>query len=239
MLRAILFDFNGVLLNDEPLHLELFQTVLAEEGIPLTTEDYYSHYLGYDDRGCFTAALAAAGTEATPERLAALIDRKAAAYQQRVERNGFPFFPGARELISGAADAGLTLGVVSGALGDEIEGALAQVGQRSCFKTVVSADDVEQSKPHPEGYQRGLDHLNRLPPRPHRSFDPREVLAIEDSPAGLEAAAACGLATLGVAQTYTEDKLAAADRVVGAVSDLTASGLQEMFASSAPQEGAG
>lgn len=230
MLRAILFDFNGVLVDDEPLHLELFQKVLGEEGVELTAEDYHAHYLGLDDRHCFQAVLEAAGAEATPERLAQLIERKAVYYQERVERQGFPAFPGAPELIAGAAGAGLTLGVVSGALKAEIEGALAQLDLRSCFKTVVAADDVEHCKPHPEGYRRGFEDLNHLPPRPPQPFNPREVLAIEDSPAGLQAAAACGLATLGVAQTYPADKLTDADQVVETVAELTADRLQALFA---------
>ncbi len=230
MLRAILFDFNGVLVDDEPLHLELFQKVLGEEGVELTAEDYHARYLALDDRHCFQAVLEAAGSEATPTRLAELIERKAGYYRERVERQGFSAFAGGPELIAEAAGAGLMLGVVSGALKAEIEGALDQMGLRSCFKTVVAADDVERCKPDPEGYRLGLDHLDTLPPRPERPFNPREVLAIEDSPAGLEAATACGLATLGVAQTYPAERLAGADRVIEAVAGLTVERLQSLFA---------
>ncbi len=230
MLRAILFDFNGVLVDDEPLHLELFQKVLGEEGVELTEDDYYAHFLGFDDRGCFAAALEAAGEQVTPERLARLIERKADDYQARVEREGFATFPGAAELISQAAGAGLALGVVSGALKAEIEGALEQLGLRSSFKTVVAADDVKRGKPDPEGYLRGLADLNALAPRPSPPLLAREVLAIEDSPAGLEAAAACGLATLGVAQTYPATELAAADRVVERIAGLSIERLRRFFA---------
>ncbi len=230
MLRAILFDFNGVLVDDEPLHLELFQKVLAEEGIELTAEDYYAHYLAFNDRDCFTAALAAARAEATPERLSHLIERKAAYYQTRVDEQGFPPYPGGPELIAEAAGAGLMLGIVSGALKAEVEGALKQLGVRSRFKTVVAAEDVEQGKPHPAGYRRGLENLNTLPPVPTRPFEAHEVLAIEDSPAGLEAAVACGLATLGVAQTYPAERLAGAGSVVESIDGLTLDRLRALFA---------
>ena len=230
MLRAILFDFNGVLVDDEPLHFELFRQVLDEEGIELAAEDYYARYLGFDDHDCLKAALEAAGAEAPPERLARLIERKAGYYQQRVARQGFPVFPGGAELIAQATAAGLMLGIVSGALKAEVEGALDQLGVRSCFKTVVAAEDVGRGKPHPEGYRRGLEELNSRPPRPPRRLESREVLAIEDSPAGLEAAKLCGLATLGVAQTYPADKLAAADRVVEAIAGLTLERLRRLFA---------
>ncbi len=230
MLRGILFDFNGVLVDDEPVHLELFQKVLGEEGIELTSKDYYAHYLGYDDRDCLRAVLEAAGAEASRGRLARLIERKAGYYQARVEQQGFPVYPGGPELIAQAAAAGLMLGVVSGALRIEVEGALEQLGLRSCFKTVVAADDVEHGKPHPEGYRQGLEHLSSRPPRPPRPLKAREVLAIEDSPAGLEAAAACGLMTLGVAQTYPAAELAAADRIVEAIAGLTLERLNKLFA---------
>ncbi len=233
-MRAILFDFNGVLVDDEPLHLELFQKVLAEEGIELTSEDYYAHYLAFNDRDCFTAALEAAESEVTSERLSSLIERKARYYQIRIEREGFPAFPGGAELIAGIADAGLMLGIVSGALKPEIEGALEQLGVRSRFKTVVAAEDVELGKPDPEGYRRGLADLNTLSPRPSRPFEAHEVLAIEDSPAGLAAAQGCGLLTLGVAQTYPAEKLAGADQVVEKLDGFTFEALRTLFPASDP-----
>lgn len=229
MLRAILFDFNGVLVDDEPVHLELFQKVLAEEGIELTAEDYYADYLGFDDRGCFRAALTAAGHEASPDLLSRLIARKSAYYQGYIRRQGFPVYRGAVELITEAAAGDLMLGVVSGALRDEVEGALDQLGVRRHFKTIVAAEDVVQGKPDPEGYQRGLESLNALPPLPSRLLHPHEVLAIEDSPAGLAAAAAAALTTLGVAQTYPASELAAADHVVESIAGLTLSRLRTLF----------
>src|SRR5262245_12624971 len=124
VLRAILFDFNGVLVDDEPIHLEIFQRVLAEEGIALSAEEYYSRYLGLDDRACFAAVLAAAGETATVPRLMRLIARKASYYQERIRRDGYPFFPGAVELVAALTAGGRMLGVVSGALREEVEGAL-------------------------------------------------------------------------------------------------------------------
>lgn len=230
MLRAILFDFNGVLVDDEPIHLALFQKVLREEGIELSREDYYAHYLGFDDRGCFQAVLRAAGREAPPDLLTRWIARKSAYYQTHIREHGFPTYPGAVELIAEAVQAGWMLGVVSGALRDEVEGALIQWQVRDAFKTLVTAEDVEESKPSPEGYRRGLENLNTLPPLPERLIHPHEVLAIEDSPAGLAAAAACALSTLGVAQTYPPEELSTADHVVESVDGLTLRDLRTLFA---------
>lgn len=230
MLRAILFDFNGVLVDDEPLHLELFQKVLGEEGVALDAEDYYAEYLGFDDRDCFRAVLERAGRSASPGEVSRLIARKAAYYQTRIHAAGFPIVPGGAELVRDAHEAGMMLGVVSGALRDEVEGGLAQLGLRERFKVLVTAEDVQASKPDPQGYRRGLELLNEAPPLPSRLFHPHEVVAIEDSPAGLAAAAAVGLATLGVAQTYPAAALDAADRVVASLQALPLARLRQLFA---------
>jgi HAD superfamily hydrolase (TIGR01509 family) len=230
VLRAILFDFNGVLVDDEPLHLEMFQRVLAEEGIGLSAGDYYTHYLGLDDRGCLAAALTAGGERSTPERLVRLIARKAAYYQERVRQQGYPLFPGAAAVVRNAAAAGLMLGVVSGALREEVEGALHQADLAGLFKVLVTADDVAAGKPDPEGYRRALEALNSMPPLPERLLHPHEVLAIEDSPAGLSAAADAGLVTLGIAQTYPAAQLGAADAVAESIREVTAERLADLFA---------
>jgi HAD superfamily hydrolase (TIGR01509 family) len=211
MLRAILFDFNGILVDDEPVHLELFQRVLDEEGIALSREDYWQHYLGFDDAECFRAVFRSVDRELETSHSVRLIARKASYYRDRMRRDGYPFFPGGVELVVQAADAGLTLGVVSGALREEIEGALEQAEIRTLFKLVIGAEDVNAGKPDPEGYRLGLQLLNSRPPLPDRLFHPHEVLAIEDSPAGLESARGAGLRTLGVAQTYGHEDLDLAD----------------------------
>lgn len=225
MLRAILFDFNGVLVDDETIHFELLQRVLREEGVELERGRYFRELLGLTDRAALAACL---GEGAPPELVARLVARKAAYYQQRMWRSGFPLVPGAAELIRDAAAHGLMLGVVSGALRDEIDAALAQMGVAGAFKTIISAADVERGKPDPEGYIRGFRELNGAPPLPARLLHPHEVLAIEDSPAGLEAAGSAGLLTLGLAHGYV-DRLHAADRVVATLEGLDLEGLLELF----------
>lgn len=229
MLRAILFDFNGVLVDDESIHFALLQEILAEEQIELTEEEYYGSYLGYDDRACFTAALQAAGRPAPSDVVSRLVARKGAYYQLKMRQQGIPLFPGAVGLIDSAIAEGLMLGIVSGALRGEVEGILRQVGVRQHFKVIVTAEDVAQSKPHPEGYRRGLQLLNSEPPLPSRLLHPHEVLAIEDSPAGLEAAIGAGLSCLGVAHTYPVDRLHLADSTVDSVLWLTLPRIRQLF----------
>jgi beta-phosphoglucomutase len=230
VLRAILFDFNGVLVDDEPIHLETFQRVLAEEGIELSAGDYYRRYLGMDDRSCFAAVLKGAGETPSAQRLMRLIARKAAYYQERIHERGYPLFTGAAGLIAAAAAGGLMLGVVSGALRHEVEGALHQAGLAGCFKVLITAEDVAEGKPDPEGYRRALEALNAVPPLPERLLHPHEVLAVEDSPAGLSAASDVGLVTLGIAHTYPQELLGGADAVAADLEGLTLDGLERLFA---------
>ena len=230
MLRAVLFDFNGTLVDDEPIHFELFARVLAEEGVALSADEYYRSYLALDDRGCFAAALKAGGSPAEPTRLERLVARKASYYRERIRRDGYPFFAGALERVEELAAAGLALGVVSGALKEEVEGALEKAGLLARFKVLVTAEDVAAGKPDPQGYRCALEALNGEPPLPARLFHPHEVLAIEDSPAGLAAARAAGLATLGVAHTYPAAELAAADFVLERLADLRPPDLLARFA---------
>lgn len=229
MLRALLFDFNGILVDDEPLHFALFRRVLGEEGIDLSSEDYYSRYLGLDDRGCFELALARAAESCPSDRLARLIARKAAYYRDEIRRAGYPIFAGAAELVREAAAAGLTLALVSGALRDEVAGGLEQAGIARLFKHLVTADDVLRGKPDPEGYALALAALNAEPPLPARLIHPHECVAIEDSPAGLQAAAACGLRTLAVAQTYPASALSQADAVVERLEGFSLRDLEDCF----------
>lgn len=229
MLRAILFDFNGVLVDDEPIHFELLRRVLAEEGQELDEAGYFSRFVGLPDRDAIALFFRQRGEPPTAERLSRLVARKAAYYQQKMWRDGFPIVPGAPELIEALAAAGFGLGVVSGALRDEIAAALEQMGLAHRFKTIVAAEDVEKGKPDPEGYRRGLRELNSLPPLPARLLHPHEVLAIEDSPAGLAAASAAGLATLGLAHGYSAGRLADADRLVPTLAGLGPERLLALF----------
>jgi HAD superfamily hydrolase (TIGR01509 family) len=230
VIRAILFDFNGVLVDDEPIHLEIFQRVLADEGIPFSAGEYFARFLGLDDRACFAAVLAEAGEPVNVPRLMRLIARKASYYQERIRQGGYPFFPGAVDLVATLAARGRMLGVVSGALREEVEGALRQAQLLDRFKVLVTAEDVEEGKPDPQGYLRALEALNSLPPLPERLLHPHEVLAVEDSPAGLAAAKEVGLATLAIAHTYPAERLRGADAVAASLRDLTPERLERLYA---------
>ncbi|HUO87007.1 MAG TPA: HAD family phosphatase [Thermoanaerobaculia bacterium] len=229
MLRAVVFDFNGVLIDDEPVHLAVFQRVLAEEGIELTRDEYLACHLGHDDRRIFAAVLADRGQGADAARLARLVARKSAYYQEHVHRQGYPFFAGAAELVVAAAERGWVLALVSGAPRDEVEGALAAGGLAGRFKVTVTAEDVEVGKPDPAGYLLAIAALNSQPPLPARLIHPHEVLAVEDSPAGLEAATAAGFVTLALAHSHAPQGLARAGAVLPSIDGLTADDLEAAY----------
>lgn len=229
MLRALLFDFNGVLLDDEPLHGRLLQAVLAEEGVQLS-EGELVRFLGKEDASAVQAALEQAGEAAPAPRVARLVARKGHYYRRRVRDDGPPFFAGAVELAREAAAAGLLLGIVSGAQRDEIEGALDRAGIRSLFKVIVAAGDVSRGKPDPDGYRLALERLNTQPPLPERLLHPHEVLAVEDSIAGLDAARAAGIVTLAVGHSLPLERLAEADAVAPGLAGLNLRCLQAICA---------
>lgn len=212
-LRAVIFDFDGVIVDSEPVHFRWFQRLLAEEGVTLTRADYDAIYLGMDDRECFTEALTRHGKAAALTKVPDLIARKSALLMAEVAERP-PVLPGAVDLVRTLAKS-VPLAICSGALRREIEAMLTHAGIRSCFVDIVSAEDVTHSKPHPEGYAKALALLNRTQ-SPARAIAPGSCLVIEDSLAGIEAAKAAGMRCLAVANSYPEAALkqANADAVV-------------------------
>ena len=229
MPRAVLFDLNGVLVDDEPIHLRLLLRALAEEGIEPPAAWARTTFLGVDDRTCLRAAFARAGRSYDPVLEARLVARKAAYYQAEIRAAGYPVVPGAGAAVAALADAGLWLGVVSGALRAEVEGALRGAGLRHRFALVVTAEDVARGKPDPEGYERAIAQLRRLAAADDRLIHPHEIVAVEDSPAGLAAAAAAGLATLAVITGPLAGVRPSADAVVGSIAEITPALLAERF----------
>ena len=213
MIRAVIFDFNGVIADDELLHFELFRDVLAEEGVELTSERYHADYLGFDDRGCFVAALRDAGQTPSLDRVETLILRKAALYASAAE-TGLRIFPHAAESLNALADR-WPLAICSGALLAEIEFALNLIEARERVALIVSAEDTTACKPDPQGYRLALEGLQRLP-LGLADLAASDCLVIEDSLAGLAAAKAAGMIAVGITHTYPAGQLteAGADAVI-------------------------
>ena len=225
MLRAVIFDFNGVLVDDEPIHMEMFQQVLQEEGLSLGEKDYYARYLGMDDRGCFKALFKDHGRPLDEASLAKLIQRKAAYYRDTIEKRT-TVFPGVKQLVPALAER-FPLAIASGALRDEIELILQSITLRSCFQVIVSAEDIAEGKPHPEIFVKALAKLNRTAPKddPIRSS---QSLVVEDSKDGILAAHRAGIKCLAVSNSYPAKELRAAEAVVGSLTEVTAPFLESL-----------
>ena len=213
-LRAIVFDFDGVIANSEPLHLRSFRQVLAEEGVPLSDADYYGRYLGFDDVGAFRAMAIDRARAWSDRHIADLVARKALAFEA-LERDTSVLFPGAADAIRRAA-AAVPIAIASGAIGPEIRRVLDREKLTAHFSAIVAAEDTEQSKPAPDPYVCAVDRLRAATGLDVRA---RDCLALEDSRWGLDSARAAGLRTVAVAQTYTSGTLEA-DLAISSIADL-------------------
>jgi beta-phosphoglucomutase len=224
-LDALIFDFDGVIVDSEPVHLMCFQQVLEAYGIRLTNEQYYGRYLGYDDHDCFFHVLRDHGVALPEAEISRMIESKTALVQQTFAESVQPM-PGTAALIRAAAAAAVPMAICSGALRHEIEMAAQAVGVRDYFTTVIAAEDVAHGKPDPEGYGLALGELSRLAGRTLRKY--RSVV-VEDAPAGIEAAKAVGMKVLAVTNSYRADALEKADRIVASLADVTLASLDDML----------
>lgn len=216
MIRAVVFDFDGVLANSEPLHFRGYRDVLAPRGIDLTEAAYYANYLGYDDIGAFRAIGDDTGVTFTDEDIADLVASKAVRLEE-LEKSASVLFPGAREAIERMAAAG-PVAIASGALRTEILRVLNHEGLRSHFPIVVSAEDTSASKPDPAPYLLAVERLASTHPR----ITAGECVAIEDSKWGLMSARDAGLRTVGITHTYPAEELRdAADVVIEHLDQFT------------------
>lgn len=223
MIHAVAFDFNGVIVDDEPIHYEAFRLALEPFGVALTREAYWAKYLAYDDRGALEELIRDFPKELAACDRARFLRAKVEHYMKRVGEDP-PFFPGAREAVRALA-AEFAMAVVSGARREEIESTLAAGGISGCFRAIVASEDVAVSKPNPEPYVRAAGLLK---------MEPAEIVAIEDSVGGILSARAAGLAVIAVAHTYDAADLRDAHRVVPRVADLTAGLVHEAGYSVAP-----
>lgn len=222
-LTAMIFDFDGVIADTEPLHFASFRQTLADIGISLTEADYYANYLGYDDRGCFLAALTAHQHPTDPVALAQLIQRKARAYLESV-KDHLVIFPGVREFVR-EASAAYPLAIASGALRHEIEVILEQAGLRKEFLYITSAEDVTRGKPDPQPFLHALNALNRQ--RQEQVITAESCLVIEDSIPGIRGAKIAGMKVLAVANTHTIQDLHEAHAVAQSLSQIRLSELRK------------
>jgi beta-phosphoglucomutase len=203
MASGILFDFNGVIIDDESQHCDALIATLAEYGYSLDRDAYYRQYLGFDDRECFRFTFERMGRAADEADLGKAVARKHVLYEQAIRRS-MRLVPGAAEFVENAAQDGFQLAIVSGALRSEIELVLELAGLRPHFAEILAAEDVGVCKPDPRGFNRARELLD---------VPPKRCVVVEDSIPGLHAARAAGLRCAMLATSHPEDLCAEADLV--------------------------
>jgi beta-phosphoglucomutase len=230
---AVVFDFDGVLANTEPLHLRIYQTLAAEHGFTFTADEYYARYLGFDDVGVFEALSRDKGLRIDGGRLDALIQHKTELFQNLV-RSQPVLFAGAAGCIR-AVRALCPVAIASGALGHEIALVLGGAGIGDLVPVIVAAEDTARGKPAPDPYRLALERLSL---RHGRKLRPSLSVAIEDSRWGLESAREAGMLTVGLTTSYPAAELGNADLILADIVEATPARLGALVAEAAAQSGA-
>jgi HAD superfamily hydrolase (TIGR01509 family) len=198
--KAVLFDMDGVILDSEPLHIAAFQATLGRHGHELSKEDYKVHFAGKTDEAGFESYFKFINEELN---LSAIMSEKANKYLELASGQIIPY-PGIVTLIKKLADV-VPLALVTGSLRAEANVALGTFGIIQCFKVIVAAEDILQSKPSPEGYNKAAAQLG---------LSPNQCVIIEDSPNGIKAALAAGADCIAVTNTHSAEELHEANNVV-------------------------
>jgi HAD superfamily hydrolase (TIGR01509 family) len=212
MIRALIFDFNGVIADDEASHIVCFRQALSEFGLSLTAQDYYGAYLGMDERTCAALLLTARDGGADDALVEQITARKTDLFRAYTAGQPPALFPGVVDFVKAGRDR-YRMAIASGGRGRQIHEALAGTAIEKDFEIIVAAEDCSIGKPDPAIYRIALSRLNTgtsgRPP-----LAPSECLVFEDSVAGIRAAREAGMKVLGVSTTYPPEKLHEADGVL-------------------------
>ena len=232
MLEAVIFDFDGVLVDSEKLHYQAFNRVLTKFNYQLSIRDYYDRFLGLSDQELLRVVDKEGKLSLSNQRFEKLLSEKATLFKEMAAAEAGPPRPlgtgevspkadiieGVPQFLNMLAGNKITIGICSGALLSEIETILKSARLREFFEVIVSAEQVERGKPDPEGFLLALKLLNK---KLHKSIKPENCVVIEDSHWGLEAAKAAGMRAVAITNTYAAEHLKPADKVVEHLAELT------------------
>jgi beta-phosphoglucomutase len=224
MLRAIIFDFDGVITDSEVLHLRAFNQSLVPYGIEISTKDYYTNYLGYNDFDCYKALIDNGMLKIDEQKISDIIKVKSKIFEELTKTEGRTI-EGVHEFLQMLEENKIPMAICSGALLVEIEVMLQESGLRHFFAEIVSAEQVKKGKPHPEGFLLGLKKLNETC---HPPIAADECIVIEDSHWGLQAGKAAGMHTVAVTNSYDAEQLTIAEKIVSHLNELTIDDLQRL-----------
>ena len=227
MLQAIIFDFNGVILNDEPLHFQSMRDTVADVGIQITKEEYWNLYLPLDDATCLETICRNHSFKLVRKERRRLLELKSF-YYRKLLQNQYPLFPGAVDFVRTAASR-YPLALASGARREEIEGTLQATDLAHLFRVIAAAEDFALGKPHPESYLFALERLNQTLNGDARRIQPQECLVIEDSIDGVHGARAAGMMCLAMTNTYPRERLNAANCIASSFHEVKLEDLERLW----------
>jgi len=231
MLRAVIFDFDGVITDSEILHLRAFNRVLAQYDIEIKTKDYYKDYLGLTDVDCFQLVARKGRLGLDGREIENLVKQKNQVFQELAKFEG-RIIEGVRDFLEMLEQNNVPTAICSGAVLAEIALILEEARLRSFFAVIVSAEQVKKGKPDPEGPLLTLQKLNRIVSPAGAGIQnpilPDQCIVIEDSHWGLEAAKAAGMHTIAVTNSYDAEQLAMAEKIVTQLSELSIDDLQKL-----------
>jgi HAD superfamily hydrolase (TIGR01509 family) len=226
MLRAVIFDFDGVITDSEILHLRAFNRSLAPHGVEISTKDYYANYLGFSDVDCYKALIDNGVLKIDEQQIIAIVSEKSKIFEELTRTEGRTI-EGVHEFLKMLDENKVPMAICSGALLAEIELMLDEARLRHFFCAIVSGDQVKKGKPNPEGFLLTLQRLNK---KCYPRVVANECIVIEDSRWGLAAARAAGIHTIAVTNSYDADQLTLADKIVARLDELTLAELQQLCA---------
>jgi beta-phosphoglucomutase len=225
MLKAVIFDFDGVLVDSEMLHYQAFDNIFRPLGVQISVREYYDRFVGMTDEELFRLLDKEKNLHLSEQQLQKLFRDKATSFK-RLASTQATIIEGVPQLLNLLFDNKIPMAICSGALLDEIEMILKGAGLRDFFDVIVSAEQVKKGKPDPEGFLLALKLLNKKAAQPVVSkveppIKPQDCIVIEDSHWGLEAARNAGMHPVAVTNTYSADQLKPADKITTNLSELT------------------
>ena len=224
MLKAVIFDFDGVITDSEVLHLRAFNKILEQFSVEIDRKDYYTNYLGYTDADCFRQLIEDGLLDIEPPQIPELIEQKNHVFEELARTEG-KTIEGVREFLNMLGQNNIPMAICSGALLTEIELLLDDANLRHFFSVIVSAEHVQNGKPHPEGFLLTLKSINDGRDMP---ITANQCVVIEDSLWGLQAAKAAGMHSIAVTNSYDAGQLSLAEKIVDNLSDLNIDDLHQL-----------
>lgn len=224
MLKAVIFDFDGVITDSEILHFRAFNQMLAQYGIEITIKDYYKTYLGFNDADCYKLLIHQGLLKIGEQQIGNLVNQKKKIFERLAKTEG-RIIEGVRDFLKMLEQNNVPMAICSGSLLTEVEMVLEEARLRHLFEVIVAADHVKKGKPHPEGFLLTLQRLNE---NREEAIKGNQCIVIEDSHWGLEAAKAAGMHTIAVTNSYDAEQLSMAEKVVTRLNELSIDDLQQL-----------